>query len=762
MYGYFTFEVQPPDESIRTMVLFCATSAPSADAVIAAVRKYGENALSPDRIVLVGIDSERSPIENIAQDERLRDALGTHIRQVASPLIHVALIPRSGLDDDYQIDGLKWKVVRAAGLTTIFRRRNALLIAPPTHHFEKPSSRHCDRFIRTANALVDGAEITFIAACCLRFIPPSVQHFYCDTGAISVVAFAIDSLRRRFDHQIIPATVDTFESYDGLKSFVFRHCDESIVLISASTSGGLESEICSTEKRFRPGQIITIFSVRARNNGTHSLLELSEREEVRESVGDLKSYEHAECPLCVRGSIAVPMMGDQFIPVRSETKRVLPMKKHSPSWLPRILESMAGRNILRAFYRSPNSAHATNDVFIDLERAFSEKWDSDFLKRLDRLILQNVPAHVTRIIHLDDPASMSLANTIKTRLNENGLDTNPEVVPAGKTGELESLNRGACLVVAAAVASGQSLLAVSRSLRSLQSNRAITYLVALTRTDLAKHIEKIENDVRMGEFSKDYGYSVVEQLYLPIVGRFARSSWDEELGILQEWANTAEGELQVCLEARIEILRAAQSAVTRGLSDDLFWPTKRSVKMALSPGFVFFPKSTPKEVFQGDVYFTVVSVLHHLRTDGPKPELRQTEYERRVLSPLCFDRFNDGVIQASFLRGAVRPELDYSDSPDDSELMTTVLRSILSAGGTPKGEASREFMLALVLGRMVLVNRNLVALHAEFSATTDDVLVRRMWEHIAKTTIGPIPTHKRSSSSKSSSESGPEAVELET
>jgi hypothetical protein len=407
------------------------------------------------------------------------------------------------------------------------------------------------------------------------------------------------------------------------------------------------------------------------------------------------------------------------------------LKKDTPPWLGRILESMAGRNMLRAFYRSPNSAHATNDVFIDLERAFSGRWDSEFLRRLDRLIVQNTPAHVRRIIHLDDAASTLLASQVKSRLTQDGAHADLEIVAARDTGQAEAINEGARLVVAAAVASGQSLLAVSQALRSLQRNGAITYLVALTRTDHADHIQKIETDVRMGDFPNDYGYSFAERIHLPIVGRSAQSSWDEELSLLQEWANTAEGTLQAALENRIGLLRRAQDTAVRGLSDDLFWTTSSGASLSVRPGFVFFSRSTPTDISQGDVYFAIVSVLHHMRTNGPKPELRQTEYERRVLSPLCFDRYNDGVIQACLLRAAVRPELDYSDSPDESELMSNVLRSILHAAAKDKGEASREFVLALALGRLVLTNRDLLGLYEEFGADDRDALVHRMWKYIA-------------------------------
>jgi hypothetical protein len=636
MYGYFTFEVQTSQTPNRALVIFCATADPNTDAVISVIRKYGQTKLSPDRIILLGLASEQQALAVIAADEQVKDQLPLHTRNATPPTVQAATIPRNGLPTDANIAGIAWSEIRFAGLATIFKTRNALLVAPPTHHFEKPSTRHCDRFIRAANALVDGAEITFIAACCLCHVPDSVRHFYCDTGGISVVAFAIDSLRRRFDHAMKAATVNTFESYGGLQKFVFQEGDAAVVLVSASTSGGLEAAIRSREPRFRPEQIITIFSLGDREAGSQVLLDLEEDPALRASLGEFTSFEHAQCPLCRQGSIAVPMMGDQFIPARSETKSVLLVRGDAPLWLPRCVEAMAGREWLRAFYRSPNTQHAANDVFVDLERAFAVA-DSSFAQRVERLVLQSVPSAMRRIVHLDDRASQMWAEQIAEQHRASHVGSAAvELFAASDAAEQQPLNEGASVVVAAAVASGQSLLAVSQQLRNQQKSGAITYLIALTRMATGGEVDKLERDLRMGELATDYAFAVGERINLPLVGRHAECSWNDELTVLQEWANPAEGELRNLLEARIHVLRNAQNPTQRGLANQLFWSNMGGQELVLQNGFVFFPKSVdPARASQGDVYFTIASVLHHLRCgNGPKSGLRQTEYERRVLSPL--------------------------------------------------------------------------------------------------------------------------------
>jgi hypothetical protein len=691
MYGYFDFEAIVGTSKRRMLVVFCATSTPSFDDVRDVVRNRLDSSFAPDGIIVLGLETERPEIEQIAADSRLFDHLPLHLRDTHGSIVPVT-IPRTGLIDRVATGGGSWAEVKLAGLAKIFNSRNALLIAPVTHHYAKPSKRHADTFIRAANAVVDGAEITFIAACCLPMVPDKLRHIYCDTGGISVVGFAIDSLRRRFDHDCIPATINTFESYTKLNEFEFRECKSSIVLLSASTSGGLVQKIVLREERFTPPQIITLFGHKAGGTGSPVVLDLGSVPEANKVIEESRSYPEDACSLCNRGSLAVPILGDQFIPAGAVTRSVMLKKDHTPDWMLKFLERMTCKQILRAFYRSEGTLHASNDVFIDLQKAFSEEESNKgFLERVDRLFNQSAPAATRRLIYLDDPASKLLAEKFLGYLHSIYADRNRiQLVAASDLEALPPIDLGASLVVAGAVASGHSLIAVSQKLRGRQSNGAISYLVALTRTENPDTLKALETDLRMGKKPSYYSFFSAESIYLPLVGRSARCVWDEELELLQELSDESDEPIRTTLEARIEQLRQSQSSEHRGLCDNLFWPSCREETIKLRHGFVFFPESiAPEKTSQGDVFFAVAAVLHHVRTSkGPKRELQQTEHTRVLLSPVCFDRFSDGVIQASLLRAAKRPELDYTSSPEDSLKMSSVLRSIFANANTPKGEAS--------------------------------------------------------------------------
>lgn len=82
-------------------------------------------------------------------------------------------------------------------------------------------------------------------------------------------------------------------------------------------------------------------------------------------------------------------------------------------------------------------------------------------------------------------------------------------------------------------------------------------------------------------------------------------------------------------------------------------------------------------------------------------------YHTTLISPACFDRYNDGVIQACLLRSAKPVELNYAVDEEFSRQMTDVLHSVISNWSNNQGEAALEFLLALWLGRLQLFEEHI-------------------------------------------------------
>jgi hypothetical protein len=155
-----------------------------------------------------------------------------------------------------------------------------------------------------------------------------------------------------------------------------------------------------------------------------------------------------------------------------------------------------------------------------------------------------------------------------------------------------------------------------------------------------------------------------------------------------------------------------------GLKELLFWPSVDGNQLTLRPDFALWAFDySQRRHTQADVYFTICAVLHAWRAEHA--EGVSLEHKRLLLAPRNFVRFNDGVIQASLLRSAMAGELDYRASPDQSELMESVLAVVFENFGSRRGEACIEFLLALLEGRLRLVKKDvyklLEALHPKLN-----------------------------------------------
>jgi hypothetical protein len=111
-----------------------------------------------------------------------------------------------------------------------------------------------------------------------------------------------------------------------------------------------------------------------------------------------------------------------------------------------------------------------------------------------------------------------------------------------------------------------------------------------------------------------------------------------------------------------------------------------------------------KEAFQSEVYFTISSIITFLENKkiNSHPSLQQSSYIRNILSPANFQRFNDGIIQASILRSAKAEYFAYDYDTDSSIEMKTLLLSMIEQYNTVHGEAILEFLLAIGLKKLRL------------------------------------------------------------
>jgi hypothetical protein len=717
MHGFFLFLT--PNRGRRTpssLLIFCALPQPTSDDLVECLRDYCSNNLSPERISILAPRSEESSLAAIINSEPFRRRLPQVTRSQGTPNVEIIAFDetgRSALDEN----------VKRQALNHIFRKRDGLHESSPHHHYIKPNGDHSNRFLRTGSVLIDGAEILFIALCCLPFIKSETAFIYCDTGAIHSLAFAISSLRQRLHPSSSPILVTSFGSYEGLKTFRFEQMEKAMVLISASTSCKMEVEILK-DPFVTKRDILTVFYLGEAPRDSQVVCNLLFEEKNPNGYEIIESLPSHRCKWCRAHSTPLQIAGDQFLPEGANVSSVGIAATDLPDSVKPFLRDTVGSELIRAGYFSVNNSAASKQIFFDLHKMLKSKTmlgRERFKNELERIFDQATPKAINRIIHLDDEGSKQMAGLLTQRcskrtkvLSASSLFTNPSA---------HVLKSGATLVVAGAIASGRGLLGISQALRVVQPNSAITYVIGIARTSDSNSLRELRSNLTYGEGLDDFGFFTVEEVYLPVFGD-AITSWDEEIEICKRLAISPEQAVVRFFSKRLEVLTKAHSKKVRGFRDDLFLLPPDSTPLSLRPGFAFFDFDySGRSVSQADVFFTILSILHHMRTrrDG-RTQLRNFDHVRTVLSPRCFDRFNDGVVQSALLRAATPAELDFRHSEKESGEMTEILRFIFSNWEKPAGEAGREFALALVLKRLRLSERDMKGLRKTLGQVNDTIM----------------------------------------
>lgn len=720
MYEFFVYDyldrgvVSGPPQ--RVCVAYCSSPQVTDSALLERLKGHFSAGIPPDTILLVGAAGKVEMLkmhEHLLSSPLLMAGLPAMTRYIGTPALNALWIENDGTIGSIGAAAERFAKVPFLqqlvheGLMRIFRDRRGMLDSLGRYHYVKPSGKHSDKFIRTANVLMRGAEVSFIAFSLLpHLLQKRTTHIYTDTAAINAVAYALAALRQQLDPGFQMPTIDSFSSYGGLSNFKFEATMESLILISASTSHDLESELIRQHK-IPQEQIVTIYYLGRRQPESKVLCDLTkEAKRNPEGFEPIVSFSHEDCPLCRQGLLAVRIAGDQFLPENPKVISETLEKKNAPGWLNRFMKDFVGKGVISCHHPdralTPGREH---ELYIDLAPVLADGVlgkaakdepveKTEFVKRLEYLISQGVPASLGRIIHLDDLASAELAS----RILEWFIAAHKSPVPVVAASEVMSkmpehvMDEGTTLVVASSIVTGRSLLAISQSLRQIQRNNSVQYLVGVSRTASQQRIDEVRSNVQYGPYGgRDHRFDAVRIIFVPDK---QPSPWSRERAFLISLKDKLRGEPKY-LTAVDERLVELDSGGRDGLQRHLFWPSVSGKPLELRPNFAFWEFPYTKST-QAEVYFSMAAVLHEFRIAHSKSsDGTQAAHHRVILSPRNFDRFNDGVIQASILRAARDWEIDYSIDREASADMKRILEWTLQNRNGQHGEAALEFLLAL-------------------------------------------------------------------
>lgn len=690
------------------LVIYWSMDSVKAEPIVSAIDRSLTTDLEPDHILIImratSFDNARAAFAGSAKfDQVLARLKGPCVVTLmgfgvdGAKQEEIVLLPTGGST------GIDAASIKRASLTAIFRARNGFIESTPNYHFENPSKKHTDRFIRLSNILSAQAEISFIAFCTLPFVPIDCEAAYLDTPALYPIVAAINDHRRLLLPGHPPIVADNFGSYEGARRYPFTDQDKSVVLISASSSGGLGEMLVQTQ-RFAPDRIIHILFLWGRPfgdetlpQGTLAVADLAYEDATNPlGIKDLPAdHSKGTCALCDMGSTAIPLHGDQFDLPGPRLEPLLIKQSDAPDKLSQTIAMFSATQALgvglgRRDSRMPRLLN------VDVPKLLGSP---KFADTLNYVIARSTPNQTGHILVLDKH-SQPIADLIKANLEETGQA--PKLLSRDQIDQIPDGIATPVIVVAAVIESGRALLDISRDLRQRCRAAPLVYIVGVNKTTGSQRREMLRDNLSMAGARTRHEVVFVSSLVLPPSSD--DHAWTAELRTFERAR-----QIQVLTDEQEAIISdriARLSNAERPLIDDLFLPSVAQSKLKVQSGFVFAREEAVKKYTQADVFFTIAAVLQRLRANadkvGAQRALRADWFQQTALAPENFGRFNDGVIQASLLRAAQPSELNYASRPELSQEMGRIIARIVASADESRGEAAGEFLLAIASGRLSL------------------------------------------------------------
>lgn len=571
------------------------------------------------------------------------------------------------------------------GLKNLVEYGEVIQIAPPGHVFQHPSGTVDKMFIQARELANSEPEISFVGRClCQKIsaVPGDVEVILIDTmGIYSIVREALSVMHSN-------ARIQSFHSYSDLDKLVPPNRSYFLV-VSASTTGGMLQRL-GKENGFEPERMLTIIDQSDIGRVSGVLIPL-------DSLGDWSFISVDN-----RSETEIELVGEHFSSKAKPPRDVTLGKPHTPLKLKKVLENFGIKSI-KPINSKIGASSVSKTICVDCSNMPNIE---EFELWLNEELRWAVPLSVDHIIYTDDDSSKCIAkNAAKIISTIKNIRELPKCIPNTQMSREELEKATGILIIAALAGDGGVLREISRDLREYVSTELPRhFLVGLGLPQDANTWIRLEQFLERNASHRKYGFST--WLVLPVGPDHNDNTWDN-LTKLSGKAQVVDIESDGIGDQVIEdSLRLVSSAV-KG-SRNGFLPQTNEEALGLTDGFVFFGDvfdGKLGEVTQAATYLTVASVLQAARDlKDPSSQLKPSGYESVVLSPECFLRFNDNLLQACLLRASHHSELDYSASPHLSKLMKEFLAKVFARHDLPYGAAALEFAAALADGRIKLKN----------------------------------------------------------
>lgn len=668
-----------------------------------------------DQIHICGLPESIGAVRNIfAGESAVRRRLCSILAEPSRQIVFITW--RSPANDGFEAETLGRVDLVDAGIMTLEQRfslcdafisSGGLVTAGGGTHFTKPSGTHSSQFLRAANVLEQSAvshQLVFWLYPLLR--SRTITRVIVDTSGIAPVAYALAYERLHRGVSMTLPSIESHASYGGLDTLVVPDPENTIFLVSASTSGSLASKLI--EKGAYPENIFTLFYLGDTSPGA-ILCQLNPDSRLGfEGIPPISNYTAESCPECARHSYPIPIVGDQFRTEPAKVDEITILLSDFEESARAVLDRLVSTNLFKVF---KDVGNRTFELYLDIESMFrDEATDEEARQRVQRIRLQlqrllwrGMPIHLRRIIPTAYPGADAIANDALAAVPAT-LRTRVEIKPSNSLLPQAPESDTATLVVSGCMDDVYELMGISRDLRTVQPGGSITYVSPIFRAASDTERKRIESNLTFGAHGPKT-FTLLSAVAIDLPQCSPTHSWRLEYRRLQEieyWCDLQSEDVPVEISARLELLRAAPAT---GLQNNLFWPAPSGEELGLAADFTMIPtRDGQRVVSQADVFAIVSSLFHKYRQGVPrKPRLIYKTYERSVISPDSFQRFSDGVLQAAFLRAARAGEISYANCNEAvSERMAVFLQDEVKAAKQNGGPALMEYLIALLIGRLTL------------------------------------------------------------
>jgi hypothetical protein len=464
-------------------------------------------------------------------------------------------------------------------LFDLFDVSGALVDAPPGVHFTKSSGKHSTQFLRTSSTLLSTAACGFIAMAALaklQYLQP--RRVFVDTAPLLSVAYAMSLVATVRGFWAAMPAAKSFSSYGG-KDKLPQLVVGDMVLISASTSGGLAKELLVLG--VREEMLLTIYYLAAARDQQRlgvTACDLTAQAERTFGYRQLESYPAGTCPLCAKGFVSAELEGDQFLIDRRSVKRLRLLRSTQQSDARELFEKTARAGV----WQVPVHSTLLGRSSLELRREATLGGGGIFEKEFGRFLQRFTPTPLDLIIcaGLDAPMLHNIIDRVGAgKAVEGAVIVSHAELERLKLEERKTRN---ALVIFDVLQDHSQARTINAALRSICNGGNVTYLAALTVGETARALTDLDVFLTFGERGRDtFTFKSAGRILLPY-NPSESSSWSRERALLQEIASHQA--LQPELRDRLTWLQRA------GVEHkQLFLPTIDGRQLQVSPDFVFLP-----------------------------------------------------------------------------------------------------------------------------------------------------------------------------